>query len=305
MRAPMSTNNPCAFCFLTAERASIIITVRLISITERRERAIQPSCDSLFSPKPTGEHLKNALLSGNRGAVAALLKACDPSALCQQKNALLEDLTNRYLAGALPFCQLTAFAQAAAAFSNRSAPPVACCGAASGNTSAAGRDYMLMLLDAWGIPTLDLGVDVPPEAFLSAIAENRLQYAVCMIFTAADAECARRMHALAQARGIRGSFRLVVCGADESEDASLRDLPADFLTRRSAAAAQWVMNTWKKGSMQKFVGETALWRPKSGFPHNIFSYKISNPPHRGTRPRSCFRYKRWCRGSCRIAGSSS
>ncbi len=178
--------------------------------------------------------------------MAELLKIGDPSTLYQQKNALLEDMTNRYLSGALPFCQLTAFAHAAGAFSKISAPPVACCGAASGNTSAAGRDYTLMLLDAWGIPTLDLGVDVPPETFLSSIIENSLQYAVCVIFSAADAECARRMHTLAEARGVRASFRLVVCGVSESEDASLRDLPADFLTRRSAEAAQWVMNTWKE-----------------------------------------------------------
>ena len=104
--------------------------------------------------------------------MAELLKTCDPSTLYQQKNALLEDLTNRYLSGALPFCQLTAFAHAAGAFFNNDLPPVACCGAASGNTSAAGRDYTLMLLSAWGIPTLDLGVDVSPEAFLSAITQN-------------------------------------------------------------------------------------------------------------------------------------
>lgn len=192
------------------------------------------------------EHLKDALLRGDRAAVAALLKNGDPAAMARQKNALLEDLTNRHLSGDLPFCQLTAFAHAAAAFSNISLPPAACCGAASGNTSAAGRDYTLMLLAAWGIPTLDLGVDVAPEAFLSAIAQHRLQFAVCVIFTGADAACARQLHALAQARGIRKNFRLVVCGASESEDATLRDLPADFLTRRSAAAAQWVMNAWKK-----------------------------------------------------------
>lgn len=192
------------------------------------------------------EHLKDALLYGDRSAVAALVKSHDPEALAQQKNALLKDLTNRYLSGALPFCQLTAFAHAAAAFSKNDLPPVACCGAASGNTSAAGKDYTLMLLGAWGIPTLDLGVDVAPEAFLSAITENSLQFAVCVIFTAADAECARRLNTLAEARGIRGGFRLAVCGASASEDETFHNLPADYLTRRSAAAAQWVMHTWKR-----------------------------------------------------------
>lgn len=231
---------------MTANRAYIIISVTKVCITERGERAIQPSCDSAYHLDSVEEHLKDALLHGDRVAVAALLKSHDPEALIRQKNALLEDLTNRYLSGALPFCQLTAVAHAACAFPNSSLPPVACCGAAAGNTSAAGRDYTLMLLAAWGIPTLDLGVDVSPEAFLATIAENSLQYAVCVIFTAADAECALQMHTLAEARGIRKRFRLVVCGMSESEDAALRSLPADFLTRRSAAAAQWVMNSWKK-----------------------------------------------------------
>ena len=188
--------------------------------------------------------LNDALLRGDRAAVAALLKSGDPAALTRKKNALLDSLTNRYLRGTLPFCQLTAAAYAASAFSGGALPPVACCGAASGNTSAAGRDYTLMLLSMWGIPALDLGVDVSPEAFLAAITENRLQYAVCVIFTTAEADCVRRLHALAEARGVRKTFRLVVCGASLSENETPRDLHADFVTRHSAAAAQWVMKTW-------------------------------------------------------------
>ncbi len=162
------------------------------------------------------------------------------------KTAFLNHLTDRCLAGALPFCQLTAAAYAAAAFTDNALSPVACCGAVSGNTIAAGRDYTLMLLSMWGVPTLDAGVDVPPEAFLSAIAAHGLQFAVCVLFKPEEAECVRRLHALAVERGLRQSFRLVVCGVGEEEDEALRDLPADFLTRPSAAAAQWVMNAWKK-----------------------------------------------------------
>ena len=207
---------------------------------------MDPSCDPFFHRDPAEEHLKDALLRGDRAAVSALLKAYDPSVLASQKNALLHDLTNRYLAGALPFCHLTAAAQAASAFFNADLPYVACCGAASGNTLAAGRDYTLMLLSMWGVPTLDLGVDVSPETFLSAITQHSLRYAVCVIFTAAEADCVRRIHALAVARGVRQSFRLAVCGASPSDDGALRDLPADFCTHRSAEAAQWVMDTWKR-----------------------------------------------------------
>ena len=212
---------------------------------ERRERLIHPSSDPLFFRHSAREHLRDSLLRGDRAAAADLLKSCGPDDWTRWKNALLNDLTDRYLAGALPFCQLTAAAYAAGAFSGGSLPPVACCGAAAGNTSAAGRDYTLMLLSMWGVPTLDLGVDVSPEAFLSAITENSLQFAVCVIFTAAEAECVKRIDALAAARGIRKDFRLVVFGASPTEDEALRDVPADFVTHHSAAAAQWVMSTWK------------------------------------------------------------
>ena len=226
-------------------RYNIIILSGNICIAERRECAIYPPCNPVFSQRSAEEHLKAALLRGDRAAVSALLEKCPQATLTEQKNDFLNDLTDRYLAGALPFCQLTAAAQAAGAFPAASVPPVACCGAAAGNTSAAGRDYMLMLLSMWGVPTLDLGVDVSAETFVSAIAGNSLQFAVCVIFTAAQAACVRQIDTLAKERSIRQNFRLVVCGASPSEDGFLKDLPADFAAHRSAEAAQWVMNAWK------------------------------------------------------------
>ncbi len=205
-----------------------------------------PSHDPLAHQPAVEEHLRDALLRGDRAAAAALLKNGRAADLVRWKNAFLNDLTNRYLAGALPFCQLTAAAYAAAPLFDHALPPVACCGAVSGNTSAAGRDYTLMLLSMWGVPTLDAGVDVPPEAFLSAITGHHLQYAVCVLFKPEEADCVRRLHALAAERGVRKSFRLVACGAGYPEDEALRGLPADFFARHSATAAQWVMNEWTK-----------------------------------------------------------
>ena len=203
-----------------------------------------PACDP--GQSAVKDQLQDALLRGDRSTVTALLEFGAPDALVRAKNSILNDLTDRSLAGSLPFCQLTAAAQAASAFPSPDLPPVACCGAAQGNTSAAGRDYTLMLLSMWGVPVLDLGVDVSPEAFLSAVLEHRLRFVVCVLFTPADAECVRRIHALAEEHGCRKDFKLVVCGASPSEDKSLLQLPADFVTHRAAAAAQWVMNAWKR-----------------------------------------------------------
>ena len=229
---------------LTANGGIYYNIQRIDKYSERREFAVIPACDP--GQSAVKDQLQDALLRGDRSTVAALLENGAPDALVRAKNSFLNDLTDRYLAGSLPFCQLTAAAQAASAFPAPDLPPVACCGAAQGNTSAAGRDYTLMLLSMWGVPVLDLGVDVAPETFLSAVLEHHLRFIVCVLFTPADAECVRRIHALAEEHGCRKDFSLLVCGASPSEDKSLLQLPADFVTHRAAAAAQWVMNAWKR-----------------------------------------------------------
>ena len=202
------------------------------------ERGV-PMPDNAVSLNPKErEHLRGALLRGDRAAAAAMLAGGCAEALRHEKNAVLRALTARNLAGQTPFCQLTAAAQAAAAL-----PPVACCGALRGNTSAASHDYMLMLLRAWGLPTLDLGVDVPIDGFLRAIAEHGLRFAVCAAFSGADMDRVREIDAEAARRGLRGDFKLAVCGAS-LDAAALSGLPVDCPEYKTAAVAEWMVRIW-------------------------------------------------------------
>ncbi|MBQ7455734.1 MAG: hypothetical protein IJS53_04760 [Clostridia bacterium] len=192
---------------------------------------------------PAREHLRLALLRGDRQAVLSLARTEGLETLSGWKNALMEELTGGYLAHALPFCQLTAAAQAASALYH-DAPPVVCCGGVAGNTSATGQNFMMMLLRAWGVPAIDLGCGVPAERFLAAVREHGLQYVICVAFSAADAGGVLRLHEEAARQGLRGQFLLLLSGAQLDEnDPSRRCL--DCPDTGAAAVANWVVRSWR------------------------------------------------------------
>ena len=189
--------------------------------------------------------LREALLRGDREAVTRMLSAGTVEQLKAEKNALLHELTDAHLRGEIPFCQLTAAAQAACAFPLENGPFIACCGSVAGNTGAIGKNYTMMLLRAWGISTLDLGTDVSASAFLRAVKEHKLLFSVCVGFTAADAEFIELLHQKAQEHGMRHIFKLVLCGTSLTPEALAR-LPLDFHDNRAAAVAEWMVDTWTR-----------------------------------------------------------
>ena len=190
-----------------------------------------------------GITFREALLRGDREAAESMLQAGAPGQLKNEKNALLRKLTDGHLRGEIPFCLLTAAAQAACAFPLENRPFIACCGGVAGNTSAIGKGYMLMLLRAWGVPALDLGVDVPADVFLDAAMAHHLRYIVCVGFSAADADFIQNLHRRAAEHGIREQFRLVLCGASLTPE-TLAALPLDYPDSRAAAIAEWMVDTW-------------------------------------------------------------
>lgn len=191
----------------------------------------------------TRDQLADMLLRGDRAAVAAAVTPENRERLTAWKNAMLREWTEAYKAGELPFCQLTAIAQAAAALDGGDAAPVACCGAVAGNTSSAGLQHTLMLLRAWGVPTLNLGVDVSAGAFLEAVERQGVRYAVCVGFSSADAGFVRLLHDQAEEKGLRGRFRLLLCGAALSAE-DMAALPVDDPDNRAAAVTEWMVDTW-------------------------------------------------------------
>ncbi len=207
-----------------------------MAMTNDRERA--PAGGS------ARERLEAAMLRGDRDSAEAILRAIDARLAAEYRDALLARLTSDCLAGRVPFSQLTATAQVACLLCDDRAAPVACCGAIAGNTSATGRDFMMMLLRAWGVPALDLGVDVPESAFLNAVAERGVRFIVCAVFSRADYARVRQLDERARALGIRERFKLLVSGAPvEHGDSSM--LPTDCSDHRAAAVAEWVVRAWK------------------------------------------------------------
>lgn len=192
-----------------------------------------------------GNTFREALLQGDLEAVERMLQAGSPQQLKNEKNALLRELTDAHLRGEIPFCLLTAAAQAACVFPLENRPFIACCGGVAGNTSAIGKSYMLMLLRAWGVPTLDLGMDVPAEAFLEAVKDPAVRFAICVGFSAADAAYVSLLHQRAMEHGIRKQFHLVLCGASLTPEA-LAALPLDYPDNRAAAIAEWMVDTWTR-----------------------------------------------------------
>ena len=186
------------------------------------------------------ELLTAALLRGDRDAVLSLTAVAERDQLRLCKSSVLHGLTEGCLKGDVPFCQLTAAAQAAAALEDGALPPVACCGAVEGNTSATGQHFLLMLLRAWGMPALDLGCSVAPDRFLDAVVEHVFSFVLCTLFSPKDMESVRRLDAEARRCGLRDRFLLVVSGAEPGPDS-----PADFQSRSAAAAAEWVVSRWR------------------------------------------------------------
>lgn len=189
--------------------------------------------------------VRRALLCADKNALTSLSSTLDRSTVVAWKNALLNEITEEYIKGNVPFCQLTAVSYAAQALKTNSEDPVVCCGALYGNTSAAGSDHMMMLLKAWGIPCIDLGLNVAPEKFVDIISEHELKYAICMAFNEENAQGIRRVDELAVKQGIRKQFSLLLCGIMLPEEKK-RELRLDCDEYRTATAARWIGMQWKR-----------------------------------------------------------
>lgn len=203
-----------------------------------------PLNDLIRCPDPLREHLDRALLGGDRPAVEEMKKIVPRETLTGWKNALMTRLTDRYLKGSAPFCALTAAAQAARALYDPSLPPAACVGAVRGNESGTGRDYMMMLLTARGVPALDLGLNAGTDAFLGAVREHGLRIVVCAIFSDRDLESVAELHRKAEICGIREKFLLAACGAEHGSYRA-EDFRLDCPEHRAAAVAEWAAERWK------------------------------------------------------------
>lgn len=183
------------------------------------------------------ENFVQGLLTGDR---ALALPAGPGPREAARARAAIAVLTEIYRQGHIPFCQLTAAAQvASAAYGREKGSPRVAIGAVAGDGSAIGKAYMRMMLSAWGIACLDLGVDTPPETFLLAVREHGLSMVLCSSFGDAGGEQALALDRLARSAGLRDSFRILIGGAAMTAE-QLSRMGADMLDTDAAFAAEQV-----------------------------------------------------------------
>lgn len=155
-----------------------------------------------------------AFLSGDAQAVRALREHVPPARLERWSTEALAALTSLHKEKKLPLCQFIASAQAAAeAHAADGSAPAVCIGAAAGDPSPTGKLFVRMILSAYGISVLDLGVDVPPEAFLRAVESGGIRYVFVSAFVDCCHEAVRAIDRMARERGIRRRFKLIAGGA--------------------------------------------------------------------------------------------
>jgi len=188
----------------------------------------------------TTDMLQHALLLGDADAVRAMLRCAPRAELAACKDALLQEVTHKVLRGAAPFCQLVALCQAAAPLRDAALPPRCCCGGLPGCQSPATHGFLMMLLHGWGVPVLDLGLNVSADAFLQAVTAHRLSGLLCTAFTPSEALSIQRLHQASVEHGLRDRLCLLLGGA-----APTAELPVDNTDFRLAAVAEEAAHRWK------------------------------------------------------------
>ena len=188
------------------------------------------------------EHFIQALLHADRASVQELIRSVPIDCLLQWKTRYLMELTDQVLSGRAPFCLMTAAAYAAEPLAASDRHPVCAVGAVETNPGSSGCNYMLMLLHAWGIPTLNLGTSVRAETFLTAVKQYQLPFLICVTFLESDLTCVREVHAQAVEQEIRPQFQLLTSGVDPQRIQPA--VPVDCKEYRAAALARWVVKQW-------------------------------------------------------------
>ena len=112
-----------------------------------------------------------------------------------------------------------------------------CLGTVQGDLHDIGKNLVRMMLEGKGIEVIDLGTDVPPEAFIRTAVDENCQI-ICMsaLLTTTMPVMAEVIQA-AEAAGIRDKVRIMVGGAPVTQSYCDK-IGADAYTPDAAAAAE-------------------------------------------------------------------
>ncbi|MCL2445515.1 MAG: corrinoid protein [Oscillospiraceae bacterium] len=110
-------------------------------------------------------------------------------------------------------------------------------GTVKGDLHDIGKNLVRMMLEGKGIEVIDLGVDVPAEKFVAAIAEHKPEcVALSALLTTTMGEISATIQAI-EAAGLRDSVTILVGGAPVT-DSFCSEVGADIYQPDAASAAE-------------------------------------------------------------------
>ena len=92
------------------------------------------------------------------------------------------------------------------------------------------------MMEGKGLEVIDLGTDVPPEAFVKAAIEHHCQIICCSALLTTTMGVIGDVVRTAKEAGIRDQVKILIGGAPTNE-AFCREIGADYYTSDAASAA--------------------------------------------------------------------
>lgn len=111
-----------------------------------------------------------------------------------------------------------------------------CIGTVKGDLHDIGKNLVRMMLEGKGLEVVDLGVDVPPEAFVRAAMENDCQIIACSALLTTTMSAMADVVEAAKSAGIRNKVKIMIGGAPVTGQ-FCQTIGADADTADAAAAA--------------------------------------------------------------------
>jgi len=112
-----------------------------------------------------------------------------------------------------------------------------CIGTVKGDLHDIGKNLVKMMLEGKGLEVIDLGTDVPAEAFVNTAKEQGCQVICCSALLTTTMDVMRDIVKCAQDAGIRDQVKIMVGGAPVTE-AFANEIGADVYTPDAATAAE-------------------------------------------------------------------
>jgi len=112
-----------------------------------------------------------------------------------------------------------------------------CIGTVKGDLHDIGKNLVKMMLEGKGLEVIDLGTDVPPEAFIQTAKDQDCQIICCSALLTTTMDVMRDVVKAAEDAGIRDQVKIMIGGAPVTE-AFCAEIGADVYTPDAATAAE-------------------------------------------------------------------